>query len=458
MVFSPSNASLIVLRTTFGILPSTDYGTTWTWLCEDALGLPQTSNEDPNLGLTQTNALIAGLSLGLEVSPDTGCSWTTADGGLAGQLVKDIVVRPDTPDTVLAVTSTFHPDAGADGGQGYDQQIFSSTNDGTAWTVIGSIDPAATVTTIEVAKTNPQRMYVSAFRGEGPARTTSIFVSNDGGKTWVEHQTPFDPSSESAVYIAAVDPTNADLLYVRSSGASRLVVSTDGAQTFNVAYTMPQGDAMEGFALSEDGSKVFLGGPNTGLFVASSATLEFTNVSKIHVQCLATHGGDLWACSDEPSGFIAGVSHDDGATFTAKLHLGTIAGPTQCAPSTTSGAICTATDYDAQVPYNPFGSLCSNLGACLACPAEPLTTACSTAGQCAGEEAGCEAGSEGGSSGASSGGSGGGSGSSSGGGGSGSGKSSSCGCAVIGGGGAAGAVFGLGVGVALLALRRRRPR
>ena len=247
------------------------------------------------------------------------------------------MVRPEAPDTVLAVTSTYGPDAGSDGGGGYAQQVYSSTNDGTSWAPIGTIDPSATVTTIEVAATDPQRIYVSTFRGDGATRTTSIFTSKNGGQSWTETKTPFDPSTESAVYIAAVDPGNADLLYIRSSGASRLIVSKDGAQTFAVAYSMPSGDEMEGFALSTDGSKVYVGGPNTGLFVAPSSTLSFTQKSSIHVQCLATHGTDLWACSDEPSGFVAGVSQNDGSSFTPKLHLTTISGPTQCAPTTTSG-------------------------------------------------------------------------------------------------------------------------
>jgi hypothetical protein len=166
----------------------------------------------------------------------------------------------------------------------------------------------------------------------------------------------------------------------------------------------------------------------------------------IHVQCLATHGADLWACSDEPSGFIAGVSQDDGATFTAKLHLTTIGGPAQC-PAGTTSSICTETDVDAAIPYNPFGSLCTNLGACYdAGPPLPLQLACDEAGACG--------------SGSSSGGSGGGSGSGSGGGDAGSagsgspGKSS--GCSLASGGGVAGAL--VGVGVALLAARRRRRR
>jgi MYXO-CTERM domain-containing protein len=458
MLFSPSNSQLVLERTTFGVLRSYDYGATWSWLCEDALGLPPTSNEDPSLALCKNDTLLAGLSLGLEVSPDTGCSWSTQGGPLAGQLVKDLDVPPNTPDTALAITSTFAPDAGTDGGQGYTQYVITSTDDGAHWAITGTIDPAATVTTLEVAPTDPQRIYVSAYRGEGMARTTSLFVSADGGMSWTEHPTPLDPNTETAVYIAAVDPNNEDLVYVRSAGASRLFVTTDGASTFQVAFALPESDQMLGFALSQDGSKVFLGGANTGLFSASAADLKFTSVLQqepdggtrmIHVQCLATHGADLWACSDEPSGFIAGVSQDDGVTFTPKLHLTTIDGPAQC-PAGTTSSMCTETDVDAAIPYNPFGSLCTNLGACYdAGPPQPLQLACDEAGACGPSS----------SSGSGSGGSGSGSGSGGDGGSSGSGShgKSSGGCSFGGGSGAAGIALA-GIGVVLLAARRRRRR
>jgi MYXO-CTERM domain-containing protein len=456
LVFSPSNSQLIILRATFGILPSTDNGTTWRWLCEDALGLPPTNNEDPSLALTKTNALVAGISLGLFVSPNTGCTWITEDGGLRGQLVKDLDVPPQAPDTVLAITSTYEPDAGTDGGEGYLQHVFTTTDDGVSWTVTGTIDPAATVTTIDVAPTDSQRIYVSAYRGEGMARTTSIFVSKDGGQTWTEHQTPLDPNTETAVYIAAVDPTNEDLVYVRSAGSSRLFVTTDGASTFQVAFSLQ--DQMLGFALSQDGTKVFLGGENTGLYVASSTDLMFTSVLQqqpdggtkmIHVQCLATRGTELWACSDEVSGFVVGVSEDDGVTFTPKLHLLGIAGAVSC-PATTSSSICTETNNDDEIPYNPFGSLCSQLGACYdASPLPAFTVACDEAGACGPTAS---------SSGGSSSGGGGSSGGSDGGGpaGTGSPTKSSCGCSMVGGSGAAGALVGVGLG--LLAARRRRRR
>ena len=48
------------------------------------------------------------------------------------------------------------------------------------------------MTTLEVAPTDSQRIYVSAYRGEGAARTVSIFASTDiPGRTNV-------PSAESA--------------------------------------------------------------------------------------------------------------------------------------------------------------------------------------------------------------------------------------------------------------------
>ncbi|MGD0527170.1 MAG: sialidase family protein, partial [Polyangiaceae bacterium] len=278
ILFSPSNPQLIMERTTFGLLRSYDYGTTWQWFCEDAIGLPPTSNEDPSYALVKNETLITGISLGLEISVDTGCNWTRQGGALAGQLVKDLDVPPNDTDTALAITSTFEPDAGVDGGEGYLQHVFTSTDDGVTWAITGTIDPQATVTTLEVAPTDPMRIYVSAYRGEGMARTTSIFASSDGGQTWTEHQTPLDPNTETAVYIAAVDPNNEDLLYVRSAGASRLFVSSDGASTFQVAFVLPESDQMLGFALSQDGSKVFLGGANTGLFSASATDLQFTSV------------------------------------------------------------------------------------------------------------------------------------------------------------------------------------
>jgi hypothetical protein len=363
LVFSPTDARLVVLRTTFGILLSSDGGTTWSWLCEDALGVSSSSMEDPLLALTAAGSIVAGpvLSSGIFVSPNTGCDWNLAAGALTHQLAKDLAIRPDAPDVVLALTSGYRQDAGADGGPGYLTQVYQSTNDGTDWSALGvPIDPSALVTTIDVAELTPHPIYVSAFRVEGATRSASLFVSTDDGATWIERPAPLDPQREDAIYIAGVDPVTPDLVYVRTSGQvssgvggpSRLLVTNDGGRTYRAVLSLT--GPMLGFALSADGSKVYAGSAEDGLFVATRAGLSFQHVSTIHVHCLATHGSDLWACSDEPSGFIAGVSSDDGATFTAKLpHLS--AQPTIACAADASAAQCSGA---------PRQALCQLLPGC----------------------------------------------------------------------------------------------
>ena len=279
LVFSPQDPTLVVMRSTFGLLISHDNGATWQWVCEAAIGLGA-AQEDPSYGVTQTAAIVGGLWPGLSVSPDTGCNWAFAGGALANQRIADLVVRADDPHVVLALTGTWVPGAGAgEGGASayYRSQVFQSTDDGAHWSALGApIDPSVTVTTLEVAKSDPQRLYVSGTRGSGADRTAQLFVSLDDGASWTERSVPFIPSIESSVYIGAVDPANSDLVYVRSDGASRLLVTSDGGQTFQVASFEADGGTvtafggfMFGFALSPDGSNIYAGGVTDGLFVGA---------------------------------------------------------------------------------------------------------------------------------------------------------------------------------------------
>jgi MYXO-CTERM domain-containing protein len=420
LLFAPSDPNLVVLRTTFGVLLSHDAGLTWQWLCEDAIGLPPNSTDDPTLAVTANGSIVAGTYKGLEVSHDSGCNWSFLGGGLAKQLVTDVSVRRDAPHTAVAVTSTYGPNAGADGGAGYTSQVYQSTDDGATWAPLGTpIDPSVLTTTIDLAPSDPHRIYVAGFRlpaATGSANTPILLVSVDDGMHWAQRALP-PLVNETADYIAGVDPGNADWVYVRSQGAaaaptqSRLFVTTDAGQSFQVALTFTS--PMLGFALSADGAKVYAGSPADGLLVAARASVgspgAFHQTSAIHVNCLATHGTELWACSDEasqPVGFIAGTSTDDGATFTPRLHLDGIQSALACTPNSTA----------AQCSGVPFQQLCESLGGC--------------AGWDAGADGSADAGMHS------------------------SPTKGSCGCAAASGGGAAGLLAVTAVGV--LAVRRRR--
>jgi hypothetical protein len=360
LVFSPSDPKLMVLRTSYGLLPSHDNGASWGYICEDALGLGVTAVEDPSIGLTANNSLIAGVSVGLNVSTDVGCNWNCEQAPVQGTRIVDIAVRPDNPASAVAITGNYvMTDAAL---AVTNSQVLETTDNGATWTAIGTpIDPAVAVYTIDVAKGDPNRLYVSGARGLGSFRTAALFVSTDKGMTWSEKGLPaaqFDATTEDSIYIGAIDPSNIDRIYLRSSGLttggrSRLTV-VNGASTASPTFTTARIFDVEagfmgemtgellGLALSADGSKVYVGTKEDGLWMASASDLKFTKKSSKVIQCLATRGNELWACSAEVSCFILGVSTDDGATFTPKLPtLGALTGPIACAPgSNEAGAAC----------------------------------------------------------------------------------------------------------------------
>jgi hypothetical protein len=195
--------------------------------------------------------------------------------------------------------------------------------------------------TVDVAPSDPDRIYISAKRNPGTQASAVLLTSKDHGKTYVENPIALI-APENGAFIAAVDPLNADRVYVRTSSAldmpSRLLLSDDAGKTWKTIYTA-QG-ALRGFALSPDGTKVWVGGPRDGLRVASSADFAFTQKSTVEVQCLKLATDGLWTCSTEKSGFVVGLSKDEGATFETKLHFCDIRGPLACPVGSTTHTEC----------------------------------------------------------------------------------------------------------------------
>jgi hypothetical protein len=338
LVLSPSDPNLLVLRTTFGILLSHDHGGDWDWVCEKGVGYGGVS--DPALGVLGNGTVLAGTFDGLAVSSDVGCSWSFAP---IGKQIVDLVVRRSDPRSALAVASAY-VDA-TDAGALFANTVFATADDGATWAKLGAtVDPRAILQTIEVAASDPHRVYVSGARpvaGDGGSGSEAvIYASSDDAAHWTPHVIALD-TGETAPFIAAVDPGNADRVYVRIKGnqGSRLVVTDDGGGTFRTVFT-GVGD-MLGFALSPDGARVYVGGPADGLLVAATTDFVFAQRSKIQVQCLLSTPTALYACSNEASGFIVGESTDDGATFSAMLHLACIRGALAC-PETASSAQCKA--------------------------------------------------------------------------------------------------------------------
>lgn len=366
IVVAPKSPDTILLRTTYGLVLSKDHGKNWDWICEQAYSPSVALNTDPPVEVTGSSALLLAKFDGLVRSGDTGCGWKP-DATLKNQYISDLVVRPDAPSEVLLVTSTyFTPDGGTDSGASYASQVYRSTDDGAQWSAVGApIDPSWITETIEVAPSDPMRIYVSAARGFDASREGAIFVSMNGGQSWSQFSFPLDTKTETAPFVGAVDPKNPDRVYARTGGKplitypdggvapppSRLLVSDDGGKTWKPVLVAP--DQLQGFALSPDGATVYAGSTRLGLMRALATDLAFSQTSKIHVQCLRATANELWACSDDASGFVVGVSTDQGVSFDPRLHLDGLRAPLKCAP-TSDTAIC--------AQY--FDPVCGLLGGC----------------------------------------------------------------------------------------------
>jgi hypothetical protein len=341
LVISPTDPTFMALRATFGVIVSHDGGQSWYWICETATGYDAQEIQDPSLGITANNSLIVGLREGLAVSHDNECDWHYVAGPLGTTPIIDVVTRPDTPSTILALSSIANGTDDA-GDTTYTSQVWTSIDNGETWTATGTPLPSSYILeTIEVSATDDQRIYVSGVTGAGNTAVATMFVSNDGATSWTPRSIPssvWDTTNDTSFFVAAVDPTDEDIVYIRTIGSInyKLIVSNDGGQTYYTAFTEPHN--LTGFALSADGSTVYVGGPSVGLFTApkmqmlTQSSFTATNSQNpIDMTCLARNGATLLACSSIKTGpFLLGQSVDNGATFTSVLQTSQLCGPLGC--------------------------------------------------------------------------------------------------------------------------------
>jgi hypothetical protein len=351
----PGRAALHThLRTTFGLITSSDRGKNWDWVCERTIGLAGV--EDPMFSLTPDGTVISSTFQGLALSHDHSCNYAFAGGALKDLVFIDLTSRPSTPGTVVAFASSY--DGQDDAGLiFFKSTLFETKDEGKTFAALGpSFDPALLGETVDVTASDPDRIYVSAIRNPGTAAVGFLLTSRDHGKTFVESPIAF-VGAERAAYIAAVDPTNADRVYVRTAAGSdmpsRLLLSDDAGMTFRTVFTGL--GPLAGFALSPDGKKIFVGGPRDGIRVASTTDFQFVQRSTIEVGCLSLASDGLWACSNEKSGFVVGLSKNEGATFETKLHFCDIRGPLACPAGSTTHTECTlgGTASNASPPWPP---------------------------------------------------------------------------------------------------------
>jgi hypothetical protein len=314
LVKLPDDASRLFIRTTFGLLSSHDGGASFEWLCESQAGY--SGSQDPAVMMVGDGAFVVALFDGLATSLDGGCSFERAPA-LEGQYVIDVALDKQKPSSAVALTSS-----GLDNDKFYNQ-VFETSDGGKSWGKVGVPAPDDLLSeTIEPAPSRPERIYVSGFYvvkdGTSSVRHGVVEVSDDRGKSWA--RTEVDLAGDTSVFIAAVDPTDADRVYARTTGITqdRLMLSIDGGKSFSPVLTVE--GSMLGFALSPDGKQIAAGGPAAGVLVAQRDSLAFEKKADKIVACLTWAPEGLYACGNgAKDGYVIGLSKDEGASFSPLL-------------------------------------------------------------------------------------------------------------------------------------------
>lgn len=300
LVVAPKDPSHIAVRATFGLVLSVDKGKSWRWVCEAAAQF--VNGEDPPIEVTADNSLVVASSQAFTVSPDFGCNWALPE---SAQVIVDADVDRGAPQRIVSSASLF--DAGK-----YGFALRQSLDNGVTWQPLG-VAAEGFVQTLAIAPSQPKRIYVSTTSlSDG---TPSVLRTDDEGASW--HPFVLPAKDAPVPYIAAIDPLNADRVYVRAPAAQGgdvlLVTENAGADWKQVLKAK---GTLAGFALSPDGAQLAVGGPTDPIQIASATDYAFTPVNELGVTCLTWTDDGIFACADQATaGFSVGLSTDEGASF-----------------------------------------------------------------------------------------------------------------------------------------------
>lgn len=366
ITFQRGNAQHIVAGMTFGALLSDDGGATWRWMCEDAIGYG--GIYDPDYAYSASGTVFATTFAGFKAMRGD-CRFGCAHPPCACSTTKATACSYDADcPTGEQCSSVFasHIEIGPNGtvyfaaADSVDAKIYRSTDDGASFQSIAS--PGQNNDWWEsliVAPSDPMRIYLSGYRlAGGNPKTFLLFRSSDGGANFTAMSTAgLATSNNSAIAIVAVDPANADVIYVHvtfdmGGAGDSIYKSADAGATWNKILSKQDPFGMA-FLVRSNGD--LIAATQTTGTVKSTAGAGCNNPitcawqdlpSPPHINCLVNNPAtvttthEIWACThnyDSPG--IPGDGYGimkttDLVTWQPVLRYSDIAGPVECSPGT----------------------------------------------------------------------------------------------------------------------------
>lgn len=393
--FKPGDDQVMALQVTFGLIVTTDGGAHWRWVCEEAVGFGGVY--DPDYAFTSSGLLLATTTSadGLRLTRDF-CNWSQAPAPLGNTFASQVEVGSD--DTIFVAA------AGGD-----DAQIYVSDDDGA--TIAPRSSPGVAGDWWESLTVAPStsgattRLYLTGFRLVSGLKQRMMFRSDDAATTWVPLPiTDFAFGGEGAdLQIAAVSPTDPDLVYARVFQANGMGIgddiyrSVDAGQTWTRVFQ--SGDNVTAVVIRQSG-QVVLATQQSGVHVSTDGVTFGTPVATTPAAyCMQEHGGVLYLCSNGflPDEMALGTGATAG-TWTPILAYKDIQDAVSCAEGTAEHDVCAVQRWCPTVcqigfddpdcvcvtptidagPGCPAGQVLTDAGSCVAEP--PKDSCCNVGG------------------------------------------------------------------------------
>lgn len=310
---------------TQGALVSGDSGRSWRWVCAEAMGYGGWMPE--RFVWRAEGTVLAATGTALLRSRDAGCTWSTAPG-FEEAWVTGLAEHP-TDDAVFYL-STGRPSR--------QNALYRSDDGGETWAATG-LEREAVFSSVRVAPSRPERLYVAGSKGYAPY----VFRSDDAGGTWAEW--PLGLEGAYDLKLMAVSPVRPDVLWARVSSLDasglprqRVLRSEDGGRTFAVVFEPD--DLLVNLDVSADGQTVWVATYNH--VFRSRGGEPFTRLEQPNGNaCVTRAGGELYTCgSTWANDWELARSADEGSTWTPVFSLRELQGVQQCPAGTPVQTLC----------------------------------------------------------------------------------------------------------------------
>jgi len=308
----------MVVGTNFGLVVSDDGGESWYLVCEQAIAATVIAYQ---MSAPPDDRLYAATPGGLASSDDDGCTWRFAGGELAGANVIDVFPEATDPSTVFAIATTA-----GDGGVDV-EGVYQSTDGARSFDAppLFTAGASMSLTGVEKARAAPQTLYLTMLAY--PPTTPMVARSTGGAPFAIVDESAFTTSSP---YLAAVDPDDASVLYLRLRGqGDALGISRDAGATIGTVF--PLAGRMSALLRRANGT-LLVGSSDKQSWRSDDGGASFAPwTGAPHVRALAERGDVLYVvASDVLDDFVVGRSDDEGASWAPLLHFRDVRGPLPC--------------------------------------------------------------------------------------------------------------------------------